>query len=61
MLRNGTAASQVYAAQGVGNLACNKRGQEEVHKAGGVRCLLALLGSGRAQEYALRSLHEHHI
>ena len=47
---------QVHACYSIGNLACNKKGQDEVHKSGGVKALLALLGSGKSMEYAARAL-----
>ena len=56
LLRGGTSTSQVCASRAIGNLACNRDGQEQIHRAGGVRSLLALLGSGKAQELAARAL-----
>ena len=49
-------SAKVAASEAIGNLASSAEGQVQVFKAGGVKCLLALLGVGKAQEFAARAL-----
>lgn len=49
-------AAQVYASHALGNLASLPEGQRQAHGVGAVKHLLALLGSGQAQQFAARAL-----
>lgn len=48
--------AQVHASEAVGNLARQPEGQQGVQRANGIMKLLALLGTGKAQEFAARAL-----
>ena len=56
LLRNGTSAAQVHASEAISNLAVGREGQDAVQRVGGVRSLLGLLSTGKAQEHAARAL-----
>ena len=46
----------MHASHALGNLATLADGQNHIYQAGGIEHLLALLGVGKAQEYAARAL-----